>query len=150
MHMPDLSEYKYSNRFPLPGVLAVGWLSLTHPFQHGIVPVSLVEKLQVLAVTRSVNQMRGFHICEFCASPELPISMNGVERFLGSAEIWIPGSNVLLAAPDMIVHYVRDHEYRPPELYLQALEAVDLSKWHPSKDIGLDLRRRLLADSGST
>lgn len=41
---------------------------------------------------------------------------------LGSAELWIPSldNTLIFAAPDMIIHYVETHQYRPPECYQQA------------------------------
>ncbi len=46
----------------------------------------------------------------------------GGELVLGSAEIRVFGSNgVTYAAPDMIYHYVAEHEYKPPDEFIEAV-----------------------------
>jgi len=68
-----------------------------------------------------------------------------MECLLGSAELWIPGTETLFAAPDLIVHYVREHRYLPPEAFRQASEHVELATWNPPKDHGNELLRECLA-----
>jgi hypothetical protein len=78
-----------------------------------------------------VNRMRGFHYCPFCDWPPEPFLPSPTtardeegEFGVGSAEIRVPGpSGVTFAAPDMIIHYVTDHGYRPPDEFLDALRA---------------------------
>ncbi len=44
------------------------------------------------------------------------------EFIVGGAEIRVTGSaGVTFAAPDMIIHYVTDHGYRPPDEFLDDL-----------------------------
>jgi hypothetical protein len=150
MYFEDLSEYRYNGRFALPGVLAVGWLTASQPHEQGDISSALGDKTAVLAATKPVNQARGFHRCDLCAAQgkpggEISVSISGVERVLGSAEVWIPGKGLLFASPDLIVHYIREHRYLPPKPYLDALGDLDLANWDPPKDWGLDLYRASLA-----
>ena len=42
---------------------------------------------------------------------------------LGSSEVWIPGdNNFVYVSPDLIIHYMAEHCYQPPEAYLRAVE----------------------------
>jgi hypothetical protein len=134
MYMEDLSTYRYHLCEGLEGVLPVGWLSAEHPFDKGIVSSDCVSKLTRLAVFKSTNFMRGVHRCEFCGKDDIVAEFNGIVRSLGTAEIWIPGEGVLYAAPNLILHYVMAHQYRPPESYIRALEALDFSSWAPPQD----------------
>jgi len=145
MYIQDLGEYRYNGRFPLRGVRAVGWLSSGQPFRTGVSAPQFLDKLEWLSAMRPINQMRGFHRCEFCAEPEITVVVEGAERTLGSAEIWVPGVDHLFAAPDLLFHYVRDHAYDPPESFLDAVERLDLRSWDPPRDYGLELYRRSLA-----
>lgn len=144
MFLKDLGEYKYNNRFVLPGVQSVGWLVVGAPFRTGTLPSEVVEKLKWLAALRPVNQMRGFHRCELCTRAKPQIEVEGVVRVLGSAEIWVPGHVELFAAPDLIIHYIQDHQYMPPAVFVDAVKSVDLRTWQPPRDYGLALCRKVL------
>src|SRR5262245_565679 len=121
MHYPDLSPYKYNLPRPLAGVVNIGWLDNDHPFERGIVPEGFSERLKWAMSALSVNRMRGFHVCDMCASKGLiqydePIWLMGESRLmLGSAELWVPGQGErIYAAPNLIHHYVETHGYVPP------------------------------------
>jgi hypothetical protein len=144
MYVEDLGEYRYNGRFALPGVRAIGWLALGQPFPTGELSALVVEKLAWLATMKPINQMRGFHRCEFCTRAEVSIKVEGVERLLGSAEIWVPVGGELFASPDLLVHYIRDHQYLPPQPFVDAVQALDLRSWDPPRDYGLELYRQSL------
>ncbi len=133
MYYSDLQSYCYSLPFQLHNVLAVGWLDRAHAFACGRIEARLVEKLKTMAIEQPAQQARGFSSCEICGLEHVAIEHRGVERRLGSAEIWIPDALVAgraFAAPDMIIHYVVDHGYQPPEVFLKSLEAVDCTQWN--------------------
>jgi hypothetical protein len=77
--------------------------------------------------------MRGYRMCEFCERqpgetlwPPTSARDESGEFFLGNAEIRVPGANgVTYAAPNMLIHYVTEHGYRPPEEFLEALQALE-------------------------
>ena len=122
-YYPDLSPYEYDLPLKVEGVLNVGWLELSHDFQQGYTDATVARTLRWLAEHHCVNQMRGFHICDFCDVERPP---NGPLRLLGSAEIWVPaGPGRFFASPDLIIHYVEDHQYQPPGVYLEALASID-------------------------
>jgi len=71
--------------------------------------------------------MRGFHRCEFCKfdKPQIgPIyaELHGETAYLGFAEIRATHPDgTIFVAPTMIFHYVRDHKYKPPEKFIEAV-----------------------------
>ena len=125
MYYPDLSAYRY-DADPAE-ILAVGWLDAEHPFETGEVDECLLRTLERLTL-KPVNQTRGFHQCELCATPPfgLPVRIAGEERTLGSADIEVRGGDGrVFCAPDLLLHYIWDHQYLPPEEFLEALRTCD-------------------------
>jgi hypothetical protein len=117
MYLNDLESYRYDVPVPLKDVLAVGWLSKMSDPPLGDPPDDFVSALEQLLSTHRVNQMRGYHVCEFCSrSPLTHRTQSGRTIMLGSAEIWVPllERAVIYAAPDLIYHYVTEHRYLPP------------------------------------
>ncbi|MEV5493376.1 hypothetical protein AB0L47_36320 [Streptomyces bobili] len=119
----DLSPYVY--RAEMVGALNVGWLGWRNPFfSRG--PVSPVEisRLKELALLCH-GQMRGYHACPFCLfrSGGQPVIRVGSREFeLGSAEIIVTSlSGETYVAPNLIIHYIDRHSYRPPQEFLDAL-----------------------------
>ena len=132
MYFKDLSPYSYHGGSPRARVLNVGWLSFFRRGNRGSVGPDVVEKLVRLA-GNPVAQMRGFSRCQLCLRKRVPVGVGS--RILGSAEVWIPayGTDEIFAAPDMIVHYVREHEYQPPPVFLKALDVLDVHRWKPDE-----------------
>jgi hypothetical protein len=133
-YFPDLAPYEYGNEAH-PGVVHVGWLDGEHSFSKGIVERRLVEKLKAL-VASPVELYRGKHICEVCVQPDgleqrrLPHRVvldpdcswvRWAEQRWGNGEIRVPGEGVVYAAPVLILHYVEEHDYLPPDGFLKAL-----------------------------
>ncbi len=127
MYYPDLSPYCYSDC--QPAGLNVGWLDDQHPFEKGEVDPVLIETLLRLSLLRT-NAMRGFHVCELCESPVkylLEMEIGDIKAMLGSAEIEVRSpAGVVYRAPNLIVHYIRDHYYLPPAEFLEALRQMEV------------------------
>src|SRR6267142_4782726 len=137
MYQRDLTPYRYDIPDPLPDVLAVGWLSRTNGFPHGDVPCEFANALERLLVSNRVNQMRGFHVCEFCKkSPIFCSTPAHIEIALGSAEIWMPSreNRVIYAAPDLIYHYVLEHRYLPPNDFIHSVLHSDHREWNADQE----------------
>src|SRR5512139_1460912 len=136
-YFPDLSPYRYEEIEPIPGVFHVGWLDGKHDYTRGTVRPHAVDKLVQLAATRAVRRMRGIHQCELCLRDNILITYEAKPFLLGSAEVWIPaGTSEIYAAPDLILHYVGDHEYLPPQQFLAALDELDVETWQAPKEAG--------------
>lgn len=136
MYYKDLTPYTYCLPFSLENVLNVGWLDKGIAFELGKAPPVLKECLYALLNGESrfaarVNPTRGRHSCNLC-------SCSGFDSpFIGSCEIWIPAINdgIVFAAPSLIVHYIEAHDYLPPEAFIRAVLAVDLSRRFNAQDL---------------
>jgi hypothetical protein len=97
-------------------VRAVGWLHPDHPFPKGEVQAEFLTRLKEFAA-RSDDSAKalyfgafgGFHTCEFC------------ERAHGIGNFGVPCGDLLFVAPEMVVHYVEEHGYRPPAEFVAAM-----------------------------
>jgi hypothetical protein len=117
----DLTPYRYFDGEP--DAVNVGWLEPDHAYATGEPPEGLVERLAELADDR-VNQTRGYHFCGFCVRKAQDEAGEGgwfayVPR--GSAEFRVHADDAVYAAPTMIVHYVADHGYLPPQQFCEAV-----------------------------
>lgn len=126
-YFADGDRYTYGSD-PEADLLCVGWLDPAHPFNTGETPDGFSQLLADMC-RQGTNRTRGFHRCEFCPPPadglgfsERP-SIDGVA--LGSAEIRVHGGDATWAAPDLIIHYVLDHAYLPPQPFIDAVFASD-------------------------
>lgn len=122
----DLSPYSY-----YPGeedALSVGWLGSDSPFSQGEVDEGVLSRIAWLCLNEPVVQTRGIHACEFCRyqdDVECYLLIDGAKpHLLGSNEIRVPGDGVTYAAPSLVLHYLVDHGYRPPDEFLRAVESL--------------------------
>ncbi|MDA7980344.1 MAG: hypothetical protein MPJ50_16415 [Pirellulales bacterium] len=102
-------------------VRAIGWLNGEHIYEEGPPQQDFVDKLHMLvlhagesALALGWPESTDAHTCELC------------EDFSTSGNIGVPGSGVLYVAPAMILHYVIDHRYLPPEEFVAAVAECPL------------------------
>ncbi|MFJ8960717.1 hypothetical protein ACIRG5_15145 [Lentzea sp. NPDC102401] len=121
-YYPDLSPYEYFKSDEK--MLNVGWLDAGHDFPRGPLAPEFVDAL--LELNEDVqNQTRGLHWCVFCKGafedvPNPHRSSGGAA--VGSAEIHAVGADgVRYSAPTLVIHYVTEHEYQPPEAFVAAV-----------------------------
>ena len=129
-HINDLAQCSYLSN--APEVLAVGWLEKGSIFPQGQVSPAFFEKLQRLCADpwQPVVSI-GQHECSLCQFD--------APRF--SANIFIPYSGRIYAAPVAVVHYIAAHWYLPPEVFIQAvLECPDMKS--------MEYKKALLANGG--
>ncbi|MEC3958318.1 hypothetical protein VMT65_35165 [Nocardia sp. CDC153] len=125
----DLSPYTYlPDTAPADKtVLNVGWLDKDHPYPTGTPPETFLQRLGILCLN-PVMRTRGMHWCELCPEDELeyPVTptIEGTPTPLGGAEVRVPTADgTILAAPDLIYHYVEKHHYLPPSLVIESVLA---------------------------
>ena len=120
----DLTAYSYYDTGESPGTLNVGWLEKGHRFPTQPPSVDFLRRLWPFCKLALV-QMRGFHVCHFCAPVKVGVpkfEFEGETIGFGSAEIRvISSSGKIYAAPNLLFHYVRDHHYAPPEEFIAAV-----------------------------
>ncbi|SNQ49515.1 conserved hypothetical protein [Frankia canadensis] len=135
-YLPDLTPYPnledMSRNFgwPPPGTsaLTVGWLAPEHNFPTAFPESSFLDSLFYLCAHHSILRTRGFHSCALphTAKPAAPYPARrgGEEAWLGSAEISVVAADgKLLFAPNLVFHYVEEHHYQPPDIFIEAVLA---------------------------
>lgn len=109
-YFKDLSICDYSIFTKECRVKAVGFLCKEEPFEKGDVDPEIIKKLekykpQMLAM--------GYHHCEFCDD----------KNAKGCSEILVVNKQgQVYEAPILIIHYIKDHNYLPPQEFLDAIE----------------------------
>ncbi len=119
----DLSPYTYSEAAPR-GASArnVGWLDAKHDFPRERPRPELLDALWEYC-SILVVPTRGLHGCELCTSATNTFARRETKLLLGSGEIRVLGSaGDVFAAPNLIFHYICDHQYQPPQEFRQAVE----------------------------
>lgn len=129
MYFPDLSPYRYTDgsEYDELGTVSIGWLDRKHAFTRGKTSEVFKQSLLVYCAN-SVNGMRGFHQCHFCNHSQDSLLMKpvcahiyGKKVLLGSAEIRVIYGESVYAAPNLIYHYVAEHDYKPPQEFIDAV-----------------------------
>ncbi|MCM1089239.1 MAG: hypothetical protein NC413_00180 [Muribaculum sp.] len=156
MYFEDLTTYAYHNE--PEDSLNIGWLERGHSFHKGSVPEEFMNKLWKY-LRYPVRIFRGSHICDLCEgapiathedivkaikkgiwpSPWLKqdtniIEYKGQKRRVGYYELRVWGKNgKVYAAPSLIVHYILQHDYQPPQEFIDAVmdsEDVDSDEYY--------------------
>ena len=153
MYYEDLKPYIVGEKYFNPKTLNVGWLDKSVKFPTGKMPRHLIDKLLYLTLfdldqSVSVNlvgyskhpkniivhhgHIRGNpFVCPFCDGKEISIvDQNARVMHLGGGEMRIPAPNksVRYAFPTMLYHYITEHDYLPPEEFLDALQRFHLDQ----------------------
>ncbi len=132
MYFEDLSPYTYVaprdfseesleilgiDLGTLANAVNIGWLEDGYPFEKGSTPWKFRWKLRCLAKDLKHNFFEGGHTCNLC---------NGNNRAAyGHGEIHVAGpEGVTYIAPALIIHYVAEHKYRPPQDFIDAVVAT--------------------------
>lgn len=138
-YFPELSPYVYDGRDPAPNMLNVGWLSNGHDFRSEPVAPRFVATLAEMAKSPT-NLYRGSHLCEFCPAP--PVFVRHGREFIdppsgtaGNGEIRVQDPDgIIYVAPVLIVHYVTEHQYSPPQAFIEAVLRTNDSSSAPNFD----------------
>lgn len=134
MYFDDLTPYSYCLTKSLPAVLNVGWLDHSRSFRRGQAPDNFIKALKRWLSKAKANQTRGFELCRFCRMnnyQQMHVVVEERNVMLGSAEIWVPGiKGEVYASPTIIVHYVEEHEYLPPDQYIDAVLRPVPTDWN--------------------
>jgi len=88
-------------------VRAIGWLGEKHSFTTGAADAEFRLTLRRHIAERwTIVVAAGMHNCEFCL------------RFADAGNLIIPTENFVYIAPEMISHYIEDHHYQPPAVFI--------------------------------
>lgn len=141
-YYPDLSPCTYFDRsmredWWASWLIAVGWLDPAYlkPYAHIPEPDAVLDKLSLFVGGASWRPLTlfcqlGYHPCGFCtdAPEKTPTTVTHKSRTmqLGAGIIYVPIRRKLFVAPDLILHYVLEHSYKPPRQFCAALLSCPL------------------------
>jgi hypothetical protein len=97
-------------------VRAIGWLHPDHDYSKGALSAEVLSRVKEFASLSGASAEAlyfgaygGYHACEFCG------------RAHGIGNFGVPSGDLLFVAPEMIVHYIEAHCYRPPPEFQDAV-----------------------------
>ena len=134
-------EYQSPYQQRYPGCIAIGWLEKGHTYnQEGNLLKGFVESLRKFIKHNPTTDMvwLGYHDCDICPKEKndtQPLSRQEWANKYKDGKEWpsktekkekdkkeprhinlvIHGDNKIYAAPELLLHYIIDHEYIPPE-----------------------------------
>ncbi|WP_460106813.1 DUF7919 family protein [Streptomyces sp. YKOK-J1] len=134
-HYEDLSEYSYFPDSIPDGVTAlnVGWLDPSREYSHGSTSRDFEKGLEDLTYSARQMKTRGWHRCMLPHTDgedayPVTVEISGTRIALGGAEIRVvTDSESWLIAPDLILHYIREHSYKPPQEFIAAVTAHQIA-----------------------
>lgn len=138
----DPFTFPYGGK-PQPNVRAVGWLTKSESFTRGDVSDAFLDRA-IWICRWPVNLTRGLHRCPFCPREEAALGIGGAwvrapfgDFVTGHGEIRVTGiEDTTYAAPDMLVHYIQTHGYRPPDEFIAAVLAMPADRVPLSESSG--------------
>jgi hypothetical protein len=99
----------------------IGWLHPQHSYARGSAPTEFLIKLKAFAQLSRASAdalcwpyVMGFHDCEFC------------NEATAGGYFGVPAGDELFVAPEMMAHYVEQHEYLPAAEFIEAVLASPL------------------------
>ena len=113
-------------------LVAVGWLGATVP-STGAVDDEVIDALIDAYRSKAIfsDGSAGWHDCELCPGPEAwysdgqvgpVISWRGQDlRLYGHGHHLLRHGSTVFVTPALILHYILDHGYCPPDEFLQAV-----------------------------
>jgi hypothetical protein len=117
-----MSEYRYFGDKNNTIEVNVGWLDRKHKYPIGSVD-SVALKNLVKILNYRVQRTRGYHLCNLCNVENVKQGHPMFSGYdFGSSEIRVFSKNGdVYAAPDLILHYIVEHNYLPPKAFVDAL-----------------------------
>ncbi len=131
-YFKDLTSFTYCKEED--DALNIGFLSGSHKFVRGPIPREILHTLIELTKTLYI-QHRGCYVCDIC-EPTTEVKSNS--EYLSAWESTRHGSALFRVvsksgqayiAPTLIVHYITEHQYRPPDEYLEAVVGMTVKEY---------------------
>jgi hypothetical protein len=100
---------------------AVGWLGKPG-FTTGQVSEDCIEALYIAHADHIIaDSFQGWHICTFCGVSRPSISWRGqILNLSGQGHYLVQMDKIVFMAPELVLHYVLEHQYCPPQEFMQA------------------------------
>jgi hypothetical protein len=117
-YLEDLSVNR-SLRETEPDTLNLGWLGKGQPFEVRETSEAFRAALRKICDDNPIRLCCGHHVCELCPGASWG---DPYFRDMGNGEIWVrDAGGTWYAAPRLIVHYVEEHGYCPPQGFIDAV-----------------------------
>jgi hypothetical protein len=123
-YLPDLS----AKTAKTPNLKNIGFLWSGHSFPRGRVSPLLFERLVSLVEMPRRSCASGYHNCcvglcrlRIGPCPQHTFQFRGRILYLGSWNIIVPAMEQVFIAPNLILHYLHRHKYKPPETFCSAV-----------------------------
>jgi|GEM_PF-820585 len=118
----DLTSYSHHNSTKHGNPLNIGWLHHAMPHPKGQTSEEFLNRLWFF--TRALAVRSDDLCCGLCAlgdASELLEIHQGKGMLLGKGELRIFGKEHVYACPDSLFHYVKGHNYLPPNGFIEAV-----------------------------
>ena len=140
----DLSKYTYLSNEE-KNTINVGWFDGEHEYLQGDVTEEFILALWEY-IKYPVNETRGIYsnIALDGGVKKFVAKYQGYNILLGSAEIRVVDTknNIVYAAPNLILHYVINHHYMPPQSFMDAV----INGQKPNSDEYSNVIKQILFD----
>ncbi|MFW5844963.1 MAG: hypothetical protein ACOCXJ_01925 [Planctomycetota bacterium] len=112
MQHKEFALHRAAKLYDIPDILQIGWLDDRHDFRTGAVPPKFMQKLQTLMRMPIKAPDHGLS-CRLC-------SQSGTLH--QCLEYWLRNHDgKIFVAPGLIYHHINQHQYCPPEPYIDAV-----------------------------
>ena len=100
---------------------AIGWIE-DHDFTTGPVPDECIDALFAAYPSNLFSDgTRGIHDCVLCRYPPPRIVWKGAKlEIMGYGHYLVRHKNIVYMAPALLLHYIRIHNYCPPQVFIDA------------------------------
>lgn len=112
----DLTECDYFGKEYAQNLRAIGWLEGGKLFPVGEINIMVLQKIIELRKnpwTLGRTMFRGYHSCDICKLES--------ELEEGTINLFIPAEGFLYVCPELIIHYIKEHKYIPPNEFCKAV-----------------------------
>lgn len=121
MKIQDFEVYSYKQAPNESASKCIGWIGDGESYKTCEVDPAALLRLELLSELKA-NRTRGLKSCPICGNL---FEENRFGTKLGSSEIKVVALGQAYTSPALIVHFIRDHSYCPPEEFLRALKAME-------------------------
>lgn len=115
----------FNNLCKLPKMIAIGWLDKEYEYPKGNVSEEVLNKIEILIRNPwgyGCGCFKGWHTCNICFEEYLRQNYDELYGSSGGKNIYVPVNNdFLYVFPQLILHYIKIHNYCPPEEFQKAV-----------------------------
>jgi hypothetical protein len=131
-YFPELQECDYFKIEHGCRLVAIGWLEAGESFSTGSVEKNFFQKISgLLNDPWQPLATAGSHECSLCQ----------FEGEIGNKNILVPFDGRIYVAPELILHYVNCHHYKPPAVFVEAVMNCPDSR-------NMEYKKKLLNNGG--